>query len=253
LQGDDEFLSEFVKYLNQLTAKAEKGLFVEFDFSRRKIISGIGDHQYKFLNLARKLKIITYRSILLKRDGQEFSFKDSSSGQSHILTSMLSLASVIEENSLILIDEPETSLHPNWQMSYFDLINKVFKKFKGSHFIVASHSHFLGSDLRPKSSSLISLSQDDNLGIECNLVPHSTFGWSAEQILLDIFKTPTTRNFYVAERVGEILDLISKSNRNEPKIKEKVEKMIEQNLLTLSNEDPLKDVISKLIAKYGKS
>lgn len=253
LLGDNSgLLQDFVGYLNSLSRKKRKVELIEFDFSKRNFISRRTESEYKFLNLARRLKIISYRDILLQNGNQEFSFKDSSSGQAHILTSMLSLASVIKDNSLILIDEPETSLHPNWQLKYFELINKTFNQFGNSHFIVASHSHFLGSDLRPISSSILSLTLNSDFKIESGLLPFETFGWSAEQILLSVFKTPTTRNYYVAERVGDILDLLSKSKQDEKAIKQKVKKLKDDNLLQLSDEDPLKEVIVKLIKKYAK-
>ena len=225
--------------------------FLEFDFTKENFISKKNEYEYKFLNLARRLKIISYRNITLENKQGEFSFKDSSSGQSHILTSMLSLASVINRSSMILIDEPETSLHPNWQMKYIDMINEVFEEFDDCHFIIASHSHFLGSDLRSASSSILSLIRNEDFSIDSKLLPQGTFGWSAEQILLDVFKTPTTRNFYVADRVGEILDLISKSKRDEKSIRQKVKDLLNDNILNLSDEDPLKEVITKLVKKYG--
>ena len=245
-------LPSFIKYLNALAGRrAEVGL-VEFDFSRKAFISRGEEADYKFLDLARRLKIVTYRDIILRNSDKEFSFKDASSGQSHILSSMLSLAGAIRKNSLILIDEPETSLHPNWQMKYFELINKAFSKFNNCHFIVASHSHFLSSAMRPKSSSILSLTFTDEGKIDSALLPFETFGWSAEQVLLTIFKTPTTRNYYVAERVGEILDLLSKARRNKTIIEQKVKRLKADNLLHLSDEDPLKEVIQKLINKYAR-
>jgi predicted ATP-binding protein involved in virulence len=254
LEDKSGILPEFIEYLNSLSKRKGKRTkqSIEFDFSKINFISRRVESEYKFLNLARKLKIISYSDILLRNSEQEFSFKDSSSGQAHILTSMLSLASVIKDSSIVLIDEPETSLHPNWQLKYFELINKAFKEFDNCHFIVASHSHFLGSDLRPTSSSILSLTLNSDSKIESGLLPYETFGWSAEQILLSVFKTPTTRNYYVAERVGDILDLLSKSKRDEKTIKQKVKSLKADNLLQLSDEDPLKDVIVKLINKYAK-
>jgi len=252
LGGDPDFLDHFIKYLNRLSGKKAISEPVIFDFQKEEFIDRDLEVNYKFLNLARRLKILTYRDISLWRGQNEFSIRDSSSGQSHILTSMLSLASVIKENSLILIDEPETSLHPNWQLKYFELVNTIFKRFSSCHFVVASHSHFFGSDLRPSSSSILSLTINDNFQVESRLLPFETFGWSAEQILLTVFKAPTTRNYYVAERVGEILNLVSKSKRDESKIKAKVIALKTDNLLQLSSEDPLKDVIIKLIEKYAQ-
>ncbi|WP_025740674.1 MULTISPECIES: hypothetical protein [Aquimarina] len=32
---------------------------------------------------------------------------------------------------------------------------------------------------------------------------------SAEQLLLEVFRAPTTRNYFVANKIGEVLDLIA--------------------------------------------
>ena len=61
----------------------------------------------------------------------------------------------------------------------------------------------------------------------------------------------TTRNYFIADKVGEILELVSKPNRNETLIKEKVQDLVKLNVLHLSEEDPLNSVIKKLIEKYG--
>lgn len=246
-------LPDFIKYLNQLATKKRDRFYLDFNFSQEKIISQKDEVDYKFLNLCRKLKIVNYRNLEVERtNGEVFSFKDSSSGQNQILTSMLSIASVIEENSLILIDEPETSLHPNWQMKYFDLIYKAFDKLNSCHFIVASHSHFLVSDLQSDSSSILSITRDENFQIETKLIPYNTYGWSAEQILLEVFNVPTTRNLFVADLVGNILNMIANPQKNIAKIETEVSKLLRYNLDKLDKADPLKTIIDKLIKKYGK-
>ena len=246
-------LPEFVKYLNQLAGRKREKFFLEFNFSKEKIISEKDEVDYKFLNLCRKLKIVNYRNLEVERlNGESFSFKDSSSGQNHILTSMLSIASVIDNNSIILIDEPETSLHPNWQMKYFDLVYKAFDQLNSCHFVVASHSHFLVSDMRSDSSSILSITRNEESQIETKLIPFNTFGWSAEQILLEVFNVPTTRNLFVADLVGNILNMIADPDKNIQKIETEVSKLLLYNLDKLDKADPLKTIIDKLIKKYGK-
>lgn len=253
IHDNEDVLYQLVSFLNY--AKHQRNHEVVFDFSSTNFIKKRDRDNYRYLDLARKLRIISYRDIIIrKKSGLEFSFRDSSSGEIQILTSMLSLACAIDHNSLILIDEPETSLHPNWQMKYFDLLYKTFNNFSGCHFIVASHSHFLVSDLRPQSSNIVSMIRNEYGQIESRSIPDSTFGWSAEQILLEVFNVPTTRNLFVADLVGGILNLISKPNKSQThlnRIKKETEKLREYNLDKLDSADPMKSIIKKILKKYG--
>ena len=67
----------------------------------------------------------------------------------------------ISRNSIVLIDEPEISLHPNWQIKYISFLKKVFAEYNSCHFIIASHSHYMVSDLNPENSSLITVNVDE--------------------------------------------------------------------------------------------
>ena len=120
-----------------------------------------------------------------KKGNEEFNFGDASSGEANILTTMISLIPLVEDNCCVLIDEPEISLHPSWQYRYIELLTNVFQSFNGCHIIIASHSHFLVSDLPTDNSSVITLNKIDGL-VKSELLPNSTFGWSAEDILLNI-------------------------------------------------------------------
>lgn len=77
-------------------------------------------HQtYKHLSILRKLNLINYDEVIVYKktrsntQGSAINLKSMSSGEIQILTSLLSLASVVKDNSIVLIDEPEISLHPN--------------------------------------------------------------------------------------------------------------------------------------------
>ncbi|AXX93341.1 hypothetical protein CPU12_07820 [Malaciobacter molluscorum LMG 25693] len=60
-----------------------------------------------------------------------------------------------DNNRLYFLDEPDLSLHPNWQRRLINNINIVHKKLKYTnvniHFIITSHSPFILSDL-PKEN-----------------------------------------------------------------------------------------------------
>ncbi len=199
------------------------------------------------------LDLISYPSISFRKQKKEFEIEDSSSGEYHFISGFIGLLATIQKNSLVLIDEPENSLHPNWQMKYISFLKSVFSKFKSCHFVVATHSHFMVSDLNGLSSTLVALSKNGK--VEANLIPSNTYGWSAEEILLNVFQTPSTRNFYLSEELGEIFRLISEepSQRNLAEIKKRITKLKQLDLSGLSKEDPLKDVLSELFKKFSNA
>ncbi|MRT17566.1 AAA family ATPase [Vitellibacter sp. q18] len=177
--------------------------------------------------------------------------QNTSSGEFHFFSTMVGLMATIKPNSLILIDEPEISLHPNWQMQYLHFLRQLFSDevYQSCHIIITTHSHFLVSDLRGPSSKIIGLSKQEGK-INTRDIKNNTFGWSAEEVLLEIFQVPTTRNYYVADKVGLILDEIAKPKKNTELIRKYIQELKENNIDKLSKEDPLKEIIDTLIKKY---
>ncbi len=58
------------------------------------------------------------------------------------------------ENSVLVIDEPEVSLHPAWQRIYLPRLLETLDQFPQTHAIIATHSHFMVSDVSEKKASL---------------------------------------------------------------------------------------------------
>ena len=157
---------------------------------------------------------------------------------------MLALVPLLKNNSLILIDEPEISLHPLWQSRYIDLLNKILENVSGCHIIIASHSPFLASNLKPNNSCVIKLENHKDI-ISSSKVYKSTYGWSAEDILLNVFEMETTRNFDLYQSVSKALLLLSDDKRSNKELK-----LIQNNLKSfypsLLDNDPIKPVIEAI-------
>lgn len=88
------------------------------------------------------------------------------SGEQEILLRILYLGSFItEDTNVVLIDEPETALHPKWQLSILELFRTFvdnYTKFT-SQFIIATHSeNILKSVLEQKNNLIIRLYSDNN-------------------------------------------------------------------------------------------
>ena len=244
---------EICNFLNSLRHQESRKYELEIDFSSSKINRINRNNKlyeedlriYEILNILRKLNMIRgFEVSISKKDNLPFNFSDASSGEANILTTLIALIPLVEDNCCVLIDEPELSLHPSWQYRYIELLNKIFENFKGCHIIIASHSHFIVSDLPVENSSVITLKKD-NQKIQSNLLTESTFGWSAEDILLNVFDMPTTRNYYVSNMVTEALELIGENKKREKRFKELKEELL---ILypKLRDEDPLKLIISSI-------
>jgi predicted ATPase len=237
-------LENFIIDLSKKESTNRKSISYRIDFTN---IGANKDfiNDYKYIDILRQLGLLRYSSIQLKK-AQVFDFTDASSGEYHLLTSLLGIASRIEQNSLILIDEPEVSLHPNWQMEYISYLNYVFKEYSSCHFVIATHSHFLASGLKSNSSSILSLyrAKDGTVGAE--LLPFETNGWSVDSILYKIFNIATPRSNDLEMDLREVLTLISKQSNDYERVGAIYNKL---KLFKLPAKDPLKIVLTQ-IKKY---
>lgn len=212
--------------------------------------------EYPMLEHLRQLGMISSPEIQLKREGG-YSLQESSSGEYHFFSSIVGLmATVKPTNSLVLIDEPEISLHPNWQMKYLSFLRELFSnsEYATCHILVATHSHFLISDLKGDSSKIIGLKREGR-EIEIIDLPKylDTYGWSAEDVLYNVFNVASTRNKFVAEDIAKILNELSagESNKINKLAKEKYDELIELES-ALKDNDPLKTVVKTILTKVSK-
>ena len=164
----------------------------------------------------------------------------------------MGIISKIEDNSLILIDEPEISLHPNWQMQFMDVLNNVFENFKTCHFIIASHSHFLVSDLENEKSAIIRLFIAKDTGaVKSELMRRDTFGWTPENILYNIFNVATVSNHYFEMDLRNLARLISEKSKDFQTIQSYITKFETFEILP---EDPLNILLKQAkgyLKEYG--
>ncbi len=79
-----------------------------------------------------------------------------SSGEQHEIVLMYDLLFRIKPNTLVMIDEPELSLHVNWQERFLSDLSEVIK-VAGFDALIATHSPYIISD---RSDLLVELSTD---------------------------------------------------------------------------------------------
>lgn len=193
------------------------------------------------LKLMRDLELLNVEKLLLHRKASKYTFDNASSGEHHILSGFINIISTIDDSSLIFIDEPEISLHPNWQIQYMNLLQSTFKDYKNCHFIISTHSHFLVSDLKPENSSIISFHINDKGEVFNQTLDFETFGWSTENILYRVFGVSTVRNYYLEMDLRELLSKISTNSTEYGRMSDIIESL---KRFDLTPDDPLTTIIN---------
>lgn len=83
-----------------------------------------------------------------------------SSGEQHELVLMYDLLMNVKKNSLVLIDEPEISLHVAWQQAFLDDLDRV-ASLTSLRFIIATHSPQIIGNRWDNAVELYSVSSDN--------------------------------------------------------------------------------------------
>lgn len=129
--------------------------------------------------------------------------RDASSGELSLITSTLGIAASINDTSLILIDEPEISLHPEWQSNYLTQLVETFGTYEGCHFIAATHSPLVVSSTPATDGIVVSLEHArDVISSEVDLTGRST-----DEVLVEAFGIAGSDNLFIKQSLIEALRL----------------------------------------------
>lgn len=154
------------------------------------------------LRLLRRLGALTLANVIVRRpDGVTHDLREASSGQISILTVFLSVAAHLRDGSLVLIDEPETSLHPEWQSRYINLMREVFSDFSGCHFVFSTHSPLIVADM-PEGASIYSMDRRETVS------NGDLMGRSSDYVMARAFDVVEPSNLYLRDVLAEALRLV---------------------------------------------
>lgn len=85
---------------------------------------------------------VGYRKKYQDRDGNSFSLENVSTGiKSFMIIKNLLMNGVLGDNGTIILDEPEVHLHPEWQLTFAELIVLLQKEFN-LHILLTTHSPY---------------------------------------------------------------------------------------------------------------
>ena len=155
--------------------------------------------------------------------GEEFDINDLSSGEKQLFLRTLSIKMLEPKNSIILIDEPELSLHPKWQQR----IVEVYKKIgENNQIIVASHSpHILGS---VSNENIFILYRNENGKIDAKTGDefYSSYGQPIDRVLKDIMGLKSVRTPKIDRDIQELRKLVDENKYETDEFIEKYNKLL---------------------------
>ena len=138
--------------------------------------------------------------------GDKFDINELSSGEKQLFLRTLAIRMLNPENSIILIDEPELSLHPKWQQRIVDVYRKIGKN---NQIIIATHSpHILGS-VRKENIMLLDKDDDRKIVVRTGDELYDSYGQPTERILEDIMGLKTTRNLEIFDKLEKIREMVN--------------------------------------------
>lgn len=164
--------------------------------------------------------------------GDEFNINYLSSGEKQLFLRTLSIKMLEPKNSIILIDEPELSLHPKWQQRIIEVYNKIGEN---NQIIVATHSpHILGS---VSNENIFILYRNENGKIEAKTGDEldSSYGQPVERVLKDIMGLKSVRTPKIDRDIQELRKLVDEDKYDTDSFKKKYNNLLE--ILGSADED----------------
>lgn len=172
--------------------------------------NGVLIREGRILQLLSSLDIITYPTIKIhKVDSQLYPFEDSSSGEMQLLCQFIGILSEIKQDSLIIIDEPENSCHPEWQMAYIDWLDRILHNYSSCHILIATHSPLILTNLKQDNSSVMMLQKNLQQGGDVSITRPSPYSWEIEEILTEVMGISSTRTKEFDELKAQFENAIS--------------------------------------------
>lgn len=219
-----KMISAMLKNKNEKVGDVQKKVFDEINE-----IFEILDIDVKAEDISQDGKNIP---IFENSSGDKFDINELSSGEKQLFLRTLAIKMLNPENSVILIDEPELSLHPKWQQRIVDVYRKIGKN---NQIIIATHSpHILGS-VRKENIMLLDKNEDGKIVVRTGDELYDSYGQPTERILEDIMGLKTTRNQEIFDRLKKIREIVNENKYETDEFKKDYTEL--KNLLGTTDED----------------
>ena len=224
------------KIMNKVTEGIDKSSqqIMEEVFSEINEIFQVLDENIdiKLVGMSKASSLEEILPIFKNSSGDTFDINSLSSGEKQLFLRTLAIKTMEPQNSIILIDEPELSLHPRWQQRIVDVYRKIGKN---NQIIIATHSpHILGS-VRKENIMLLDKDDEGQIVVRTGDELYDSYGQPTERILEDIMGLKTTRNQEIFDKLKKIREIVNENKYETDEFKKDYTEL--KNLLGTTDED----------------
>ncbi|HHC24891.1 MAG TPA: ATP-binding cassette domain-containing protein [Desulfobacterales bacterium] len=142
--------------------------------------------------------------------GQEFDITELSSGEKQLFIRIMALKMTEVNNSVILVDEPEISLHPSWQQKILRVYERVGKN---NQIIAATHSPHVLSSVRSENVRLL-ITEGGKIRIMDGDETDGAYGLPADRVLVELMGLETLRDPEVERKFEALRNMVRLGNYN---------------------------------------
>lgn len=147
------------------------------------------------------------KSLELKNSGiDSVAYEELSDGESQLLQILAVIKLYTHENTLFLLDEPETHLNPAWRTSFHSYLTNALRGKNGktkSQALLSTHSPFMVSSL--KRNNVYQFRRSDDGLIDMKVAQNETYGASFDVLIKDLFDLRSLISQSVIDEIREQL------------------------------------------------
>lgn len=213
LKNDNDALEDAARFLSKKASeRSDEAAIAKYDLMQN---AWEFQRDASALRTLTQLDLISFPSINVVKKGTAFGLADGSSGETHLLCQFIGIMADIRSGSLILIDEPENSSHPNWQMNYVGWLREIFKEYQDCHFIIATHSPLILANMKASESTIVRLKRE----AETNHISNEggmelgCYSWTVDEILQDVMEMKITRTAEFNDAMIDFENALDDDNR----------------------------------------
>ena len=226
LKGDlANFLIKFMSYETMAIDTSFDNLMFILD-SKEKLYDlmhfyGEEKKLFEYITTLQANGLIDNIEIMINKDGKIISYNNLSEGEKQLLIILGLKELLATENTLFLLDEPDTYLHPKWQREFIQnvLLQEMDSK---SSFIISSHSANIISGLKKRQLKIINKENNKSILKDFSFNP---YGKPVDQLLIDFFDVKGLRFKEVDEKINFLQKYLYSKDYSEEIFESKLEEL----------------------------
>ena len=143
--------------------------------------------------------------VVLDTSSGEFSFDAVSGGVSAIIDMswQLHMASLVNPQFVVVIDEPENHLHPTLQRT---LLPKFIETFPNAQFIIATHNPFMVGSVADSAVYVLDYNEEKPSRVVSAKLDLINRAASSNEILREVLGLTHTKPVWVEQKINELID-----------------------------------------------